>query len=932
MFGPAHLLRRERDPLGLPSPSAKPSEDARLGAAAADGAAETAFDGQLAALLGADTTTAAALAGIDAAADTSYDFDEYVFLRNVEDPYVDPRHPEAAISIAADPRMTEFVSAVRAGIASAVESIRIKISAEGGASPNEDTLAGLVDTMTHWWRAVCSVRAFNRLALYSPTDMAAHATVGVIGVRPDYSYYYYAEAVAHQLDGDASIRSYLESGGGDLAWTSADFWEMLHDGVFRASFEEKQIAYREDGDDDFGFDPFPVDEVLFGLQVVHRQSWQLLAYGRGEMVRSIPLGPRESQRVSVKVTNRTKVTRGSEVSTGVETTTESSTTTKDTTEVVAEASEKLNMHAEAEVGGGFGAFVQAKISGGISSDQGSSSRDTKSRLNETMSKTAGRMKRDTKMTVSTESDNTYEVERSSELSNPNDELAVTYLYHRLQQRYWVSTRIAEVHSVVFVPERLPLPSEINEGWLARHGDVIAGALLDPGLGGVLAAIRKEPLDSPTVSSEAFKQAAESAIGATKDYRNYVGQGTMPDFLASGQQYLERDLERQTARASEKARRTHQSAVLVAHVRRNILHYMRAIWRSEDFDQRMQRYGRRRVPTMWTFVPRDASRSGGEPVPLDVDGVFVPAVGSERCLNQVIDPIGPIGYLFNCAIYRLRDDLRLANAHQALAWLRSAYTRFVVTATPSVGSALTVRQATAVAPRRTRDQMSIIYRASSGRWVLPGAPGIEFLLDPPLDGMVEVAGIRVWLDGTPADGDEIRIRLATSGELEDPHVRMVRATSPLPSSASEADVFDAGVLRQMALAMPEVGRELDGERDWTKLTEAQQKAVRNGYHEWLVLKESGRLVPLETNNVILEVAAARTPVLEPFKLLHRYVDVVRERENTRRLRLENDRRQALLDKGRLGDPDIDRVSLVSAQPSFAALVDTGEDPNNEGGPP
>ncbi|WP_129803481.1 hypothetical protein [Streptomyces sp. F001] len=902
---------------------------------AADTPADDALDAQLALLLGEDASGGTVLAGIDAASDATYDFDEYVFLRNAEDPYVDPRRTNSTEHLPADPRMAAFTGAVRVWIGHFAGDAWTRARANGG-SVDQVYVGSLADSLMSWWSAVCAVRAFNRVSVYSPTDIAAQKFEDFQGLSPNL---YYAYSVYGILRGRAldDATAFLTNRGDPAAINGilkAGFWEQLHDDVFDRYFVQTGIRVGGDAEE-YAFDPFPTDEVLTGLQVVHRQSWKLLAYGRGELLKSIPLAPRESQKVSVKVTTRTKIARSSEESSSFETSTESSSTTKDTAEVVAEASEKLNMHAEAEVSGGYGPFVQAKVSGGIASDQASSSRNTKSRLNEVMSKTAGRMKRDTKVTVSTESENTYEVSRSSELTNPNDELAVTYLYHRLQQRYWVSTRIAEVHSVVFVPEPVPQAHEIDELWIARHGDVLVSALLDPGLAGVLSAIRKEPSVLPTATDERFGLAAQASIGATENYRAYTGQGTMPDFLGPGQQFLERDVERRTAHAADKARRDHQSSSLIAHVRRNILHYMRAIWRAEDFDQRMQRYRRRRVPTRWVFVPNDVPRTGRQPTPAEVEGVFVPVQGSERPLDQVIDPIGPIGYLFNCAIYRLRDDFRVANMHQALAWLRAAYTRFTVTCTPSKTTQTTARQVVAVAPRTFLDEFTITYRVSRGKWLMPiaGRQEIDWAEIPVTsDGMLEVAGVRIWLDGEPADYDELAIRVAATSELEDPHVRFTRATMPLPPIAQEAQFFPPHTLKQMAALLPEVATALDGATDWAELTAEQRDVVRAAYHEWIVLRDSGRLVTLETANVVLDLAAGNAPLLEPFKRLHRYIDVVRERENARRIRLENDRRQALLAAGRLGDPDIDRVSLVSADPAFADLVDTGGDPADNPPPP
>src|SRR6476661_4566173 len=137
-----------------------------------------------------------------------------------------------------------------------------------------------------------------------------------------------------------------------------------------------------------------------------------------------------------------------------------------------------------------------------------------------MEKTASRMKRDTKVTVSTEQEETFEETRASELTNPNDEIAVTYLYHRLQQRYWVSTEVAAVDSLVFVPEPLPGWSEIDETWIREHGDIIAAALLDPECAPVLAAIRKEPADLEYSPTAVFSNAADAGIAAAGTYRAF----------------------------------------------------------------------------------------------------------------------------------------------------------------------------------------------------------------------------------------------------------------------------------------------------------------------------------------------------------------------------------------------------------------------------
>jgi hypothetical protein len=588
----------------------------------------------------------------------------------------------------------------------------------------------------------------------------------------------------------------------------------------------------------------------------------------------------------------------------------------------------LNALVEAEAGVDIFTLVKAKVSAGLSLDLAASSKTTSGRVNEMMEKTASRMKRDTKVTVSTEREDTFEETRSSELTNPNDEVAVTYLYHRLQQRYWVSTQVAEVHSVVFVPEPLPEWDQIDENWVREHADILAAVLLDRACAPVIAAIRKEPPDLAYTPTNVFSNAANAGINAATAYRTYTG-GRMPDMLASGQQHFERDYERRNTLLMDQARRRHQSEVLLMHIRRNILYYMRAIWASEDYDQRMQRYSRIRVPVEWQFVPRGPVPAGTPGTPLQVEGVFMPDSSSARPLSEVINTIGPIAFLFNCAVYELRDDPQLVNLHQALAYLRASYMRFAVTVTISAGAGVTFRQAVAAAPRSFSVDYTLTYRTARGKWLIP-VPGrqegdwIEVRALP--DGSLDAVGLRIWLDGAPVNGATLTVRVRATADLEDPHLRLVQILHPLPAPADEPVVFTDELLREMTAMFPELGADLSHPLSWGTFTEAQRAPFRAAYHRFLMLRESGRLVTLDTANLVLDVELGDTPVLEPFKRLHRYVDVLKEYQELWRRTLDNTRREELLKKGVFGDPDIERVTLVGTRDDIKDAIALA-DPND-----
>jgi hypothetical protein len=932
MFAPAQL--RPPDPLAgvfWPDPVGNGAAvTGRQFATAADNSAENgAFLGMAEELLvGSDAPGQTSTAR---AADASYDFDEYVFLRNPADPAAQGGYPGPAGTqrIPSDPRFERFTAAARAGIAEHLDWIRLVRNPLTLNNPSSDILAAaLLQTLTGWWLAVCAVGSFNRLGRYRRADL--RAAVG--GGTPEA---FYQTALINWLGGQAVVEVedfFLANGSGAALGRllTVEFWTETLSGVFETGFGD--IAEVDPtAPTEYPFETFAVDEVLFGIRVLHRQTWRRLEYARGDLVRTIPLGPRETAKVSVKLTRRRKASRVAENSTSVETTSEAAVTNKDTSEVVDEATNKLNKHLEAEVSGNYYGFVQGKVSGGLAEETASSSKGTKTRLNETMEKTASRLRRDTKVTVSTETEDTFERTTSSELVNPNDEVAITYLYHRLQQRYWVSTEVGQVDSVVFVPEPVPDWEDVDEQWARDHGDVLAGALLDPSFAPVLASVRQEPSDLAVLATTVFTDAASAGVAATGKYQAFAG-GYMPDLLASGQEFYERDFERRNSRAMDNARRAHQSQALLTHLRRNILHYMRAIWASEDYDQRMQRYSRMRVPTAWVFVPRGPQPTGSSPTPLEVDGVFMPVSGSARPLTEVIDPIGPIGYLFNCAIYRLRDDPKLVNQHQALAYLRACYARFAVDSTVSAAAGVTITQLTPYAPRRFLDEFSIVFRTGRQKWLLP-RPGrtesdwYELALAP--DGSLDVRGVRIWLAGSPVDNATIDVRLQVTGELADPHLLLLQLRFPLPPPAAEASLFTAELLRQMTEVLPALAEPDDDARlAWATLDHGRQAAFRAAYHRFLMLRESGQLIALDTANLVLDLEVGAAPALEGFKRLHRYVDVLKEFEEYQRRHLEGRRRQLLLDSNRLGDPEIERVSVVADPALLRDLVSVVDEPATE----
>lgn len=421
-----------------------------------------------------------------------------------------------------------------------------------------------------------------------------------------------------------------------------------------------------------------------GLQLIYRQEWRLLGAQRGEVVRTLPLGPRQSEKVSTKITRRNKVQRTAESLKSVESSTEVTDTSKDSTEVVDETVKTNGWKVEAGGSIGFGG-IGINASGGVNEEVTTKVGSTNTFLLESVQKTANKIRMESKLVVSAEGESTFEGTSATEIQNPNDEIPVTYVYSKLQRQYEVFTHLNEVNTVIFVAEDVPIPSNL-ERWIKDNDWIIAKVLLDDSFRDALSAIsqdlKQDLIDTNLMGH--FDSAMVNITGNTGILKDFATHTTT---LSLQQADLTQEIQRsvqQVYKEKEEKRRSRELYDvkvnrLVEHVRKNILHYCRAVWSQEDSDQRMLRYKKLgiTVPTVWEFV------IGGAPVNLaDVladptlllDGEFQPVPGSDRPIADVINPAGPIAYHGNYAVFYAEPDLRLrdANIFDVLDLVREPY--------------------------------------------------------------------------------------------------------------------------------------------------------------------------------------------------------------------------------------------------------------------
>ena len=669
-----------------------------------------------------------------------------------------------------------------------------------------------------------------------------------------------------------------------LAWTQIA-GEMLNQYGDALTAADSAADCRQTLPGGYPFDLFMPYSVNLGIRLTYRQEWRMLGNQRGEIVRTIPLVPKQTEKLSTKIFRRTKVTRSAESLKSLETTTEMSQSSKDSSEIINETAENNGWKAEAEGGLDLGFF---KLGGGASTSSAveETSRETSSHLSESVKKTAGKARAETKVVVSIESESTFERTTASEIQNPNDEIAVTYVYSKLQRQYEVFTGLAELTNVLMVAEPVPRPDQVTDAWIRRYDWIIAKALLDDSYRDTLNALslEGEPTDTSTL----------------EDTMHGVLTNTITNFGGVARQGVSLALQRvdptqEAQRGYQEAVRSHAEqdrardlmtrnrARLKRHIRDNILHYCRAIWSQEDREQRLLRYRRMGVvvPTQFTFagslsnvMPDGTTQTASLDGPVDqllvsiaaleangespvLTGTFLPVDGSEVPVADVINPAGPIGYHGNYALYYLRPEYVSQNSFKALQMLKWPY---------------------------RHDAYQVC-----GDSALGADEGL--LLDP------ELKRIRAKYYGPDADPASVQAMVQDLGGEQTrrsmtQYVPQLRLAFEVARSEDRRIGVEAGV---------------DGPAVTSFLQNVDYFVPC--YADYLYRRQQSRRFPVETNCLVVDILPGEGSALEPFKLGHRGTDLKKADEERHRMELDNDRREALLVAGNLGDPHIDKANVI-----------------------
>ncbi len=217
--------------------------------------------------------------------------------------------------------------------------------------------------------------------------------------------------------------------------------------------------------------------VNFGLLNTFRQKWEPVAYQVGQLVKTMPLSPKEERKYSLKITiNKKRVEKESQKN-NRSSQTEQTSTSRAEAEIMEKAMRKTNFSIDATGTFTIGFYKgDATTKFGIESQE--DSQQTRKDFRESVLKSVQEYKEERSTEIDTEETYGSEYTESGTIVNPNDELAVTYLFYELQRRYRISEQIHRVAPVVLVAQEVPNPDEINESWVVSQDWILNRFLLD----------------------------------------------------------------------------------------------------------------------------------------------------------------------------------------------------------------------------------------------------------------------------------------------------------------------------------------------------------------------------------------------------------------------------------------------------------------------
>lgn len=227
----------------------------------------------------------------------------------------------------------------------------------------------------------------------------------------------------------------------------------------------------------YSFDVFAPNSYNYGLMITYRQKWEPGEYQAGDLAATIALAPGETRKFTskrvVKETVSRKVITKSTQANSLQTSESSRAESEIMSRATTATNFKMTTHGSFNIG--IGSFDATNEFGGNTESVSSTN---KKGFHEATVKAAEEYRLERSLEIDSSQSIDIEESRSGEISNPNNEITVTYLLYELQRRFSVSEFLYRVRPVIMVAQEVPDPNQIDEAWLVQYQWIIARVLLD----------------------------------------------------------------------------------------------------------------------------------------------------------------------------------------------------------------------------------------------------------------------------------------------------------------------------------------------------------------------------------------------------------------------------------------------------------------------
>lgn len=230
----------------------------------------------------------------------------------------------------------------------------------------------------------------------------------------------------------------------------------------------------------YTFDLFAPNSYNYGIMLTYRQKWEPLSYQAGNLISTIPLAPGETRKYSKKRVRKESRTEKSAQKDSFFRSDQASETDRAEVEIMRKATSTTNFKSTSK---GTFSMEMFSIEGttDFSTNQEMLSSDLKKNFHEATIKAAEEYRKEHSLEIESSGSSEFEETASGEISNPNNEITVTYLFYELQRRYRVTEQLYRAQPVIMVAQEMPAPHEINEAFLITHQWILARSLLDESL-------------------------------------------------------------------------------------------------------------------------------------------------------------------------------------------------------------------------------------------------------------------------------------------------------------------------------------------------------------------------------------------------------------------------------------------------------------------